>query len=553
MPEKTKLTERLCRRFSELRVGRGTWEAHWREAARFIYPSADDFWQEASTSSRGEKKNQQVYDSTAVLSNQQFASLLESLTIPRHQKWHSLTVPDATVMRDRESREWLERTTDTLFRYRYAPSANFQPQLSESFMSIGSFGTGAVFTDAHKGKGLRYKSMFLGDTYFDVNHQGNVDTVYRRFDFSHQQAIQQWGEDGVPEPVLKAAEANPYARSSYLHVVTPNDSMDYKAKGKDGMPFKSCFIHLESQCELETGGYRTMPYAIGRYHTSPHEIYGRGPGMNVLPDIRTLNEMARADLRATHKLVDPPLLVHDDGILGSGRQQIYLDPGMVNFGGVNADGRQLIQPLQTGARVDLNEAKMEVKRQVIKDAFLVSLFQILTQTPRMTATEAMMRAQEKGALMGPIMGRIQSELLSPIVEREIDILMDIGAIGEPPSLLAEALAEGDYDITFESPLSRMQRAEAMVGIDMVIQQAVQLANAGQQDVLQSLDGHEIMRITADGGGAPVSIIKPREQFEAEQQASQEAAAAQMQSESAPQMAMAMKNLAHAEKLQKEAQ
>ena len=538
------------RRFEHLRGNRGCEEAHWREVSQFVYPEADDFFTDSTTRTKGERRHTRIYDSTAMLSLQKFASLVESLVVPRNSRWHNMVMNDATVMRNKEAQQWLADTTATLFRHRYDPRANFQGQFSENLMSIGAFGNGAFFTDRdQKRKGFRYKAIFLGDVYFDVDFQGVLDTVYRRFDLSHKQAIQQFG-DKVPEIVKKNVGEKPDERNQYIHVVCPNDDLSPGKPGPSGMAFKSIYLHLDTGVELEAGGYRTNPYSVGRYQTSPHEVLGRGPAMSILPDIRTLSEMGRADLRATHKLVDPPLLAHDDGVIGSGRQQIYLDPGMVSMGGVSADGRQLIQPLQTGARVDLNEAKMEQKRNVIREAFLVDLFRLHQETKRMTATESMMRNQDRGAQAGPIMGRLQSEQLSAIIERELDIAMESELIPPPPQIIQEALAEGEYDITFESPLSRMQRAENLIGIDMLIQQGVTLANAGMPEALKTIDGLEIMRLTADGGGAPPSVVLSKEAYEAKIQGEQAQAQAQQQLESAPAAASAMKDLAQAEQIQR---
>lgn len=548
----TKGSEHHKKRFECLRGERGTFESHWREVAIYVYPEAEDFFTDSQVKTKGDKRSTRIYESTAQMSLLKYASLVESLVTPRHSKWHGLVCTDPTVMANREAAAYLEEFTNVLFRHRYDPRANFQAQFSENLMSIGAFGNGPFFTDKAEGrKGFRYKSIFLGDAYFDVDFQGNLDTFYRRFDMSHKQAIQKWGEKGVPEVVVKQAEKNPDERHAYIHVVCPNDDMDPGKAGAGGMPFKSYYIHLETGHELETGGYRSQPYSMGRSQTSPHEIYGRGPAMSCLPDIRTLNEMGRADLRATHKLVDPPLLVHDDGVLGSGRQQIYLDPGMVSMGGVSADGRQLVQPLQTGARVDLNEAKMEVKRGNIREAFLVDLFRLHEETKRMTATESMMRNQDRGSQAGPTMGRVQTQL-SSIVQREMDIAADTGLIGPPPEILQQALAEGDYDITFDSPLSRMQRAEDLVGIDMVIQQAVTLANAGHPEVLQTLDALSIMENTSAGSGAPVNTVLSREDFEAKMAQQQAQQQQQAQMEAAPGQAAAMKDLAQAEQIQREA-
>lgn len=548
MGTKSKESQDAVRTYNGLKDGRGTWVGHWREVSRYVYPQADDFWQNRANSSHGEKKHQQVYDATAMHANSQFASLMESLTIPRNQRWHGLQITAPGMNRDRRVRQYMDQVTGELFRRRYASSANFQMQMSEAFMSIGAFGNGVVFVDDSMGTGLRYKSIFLGDFYFQLNFQGIMDTAFRRFDYTHHQAMQRFKEE-TPERVQKEFEREPYKTNEYLHVVMPNDSRDPDRLDAEGMRFRSMIIHLDSQEEVERSGYRKMPYAVGRYQTSPHELYGRGPAMSVLPDIRTLNEMARADLRATHKLVDPPLLVHDDGILGTGRQEILLDPGMLNFGGVSSDGRPLIQPLQTGARVDLNEAKMEVRRATIREAFLVNLFQILKETPRMTATEVLNRSQEKGALLGPIMGRIQSEMIGPIIDREIEILNEQGLLPVAPPNVREAIAEGDFEIIYESPLSRLQRSEQLVGIDLLIQMAVQLANIGQPEALDGINGVNIMRHVADGGGAPEDVIRSDKEVQEIQQQRAAQQQQQMAMEGAPGLAKATKDIAQAEQLQ----
>ncbi len=101
--ERTDIGDRLNERFKGIRHNRGSWEGHWREVAQYVYPQADDFWQTAGRSSHGEKKNQRIYDATAMLANGQFASVLESTLVPRNSMWSNLTVEDPIVMRDRAS------------------------------------------------------------------------------------------------------------------------------------------------------------------------------------------------------------------------------------------------------------------------------------------------------------------------------------------------------------------------------------------------------------------------------------------------------------------
>lgn len=142
---------------------------------------------------------------------------------------------------------------------------------------------------------------------------------------------------------------------------------------------------------MQEGGYWSQPYAISRYYTAPGEVYGRSPAMVVLPDIKLLNEINRAIIEGAQMAVRPPMLLPEDGIL----QPFKMMPGALNFGGMNRDGKPLALPLNTATDFSVAMTLAEQKRQTINDGFFITLFQILVDNPQMTATEAMLRAQEK--------------------------------------------------------------------------------------------------------------------------------------------------------------
>lgn len=96
------------------------------------------------------------------------------------------------------------------------------------------------------------------------------------------------------------------------------------------------------------------------------EVYGRGPGIESLPDVRMINEMERVGLIALQKVVDPPLLVPDDGFLSP----VVTRAGGLNYFRAGLGPQDRITPLITNARVELNEAKMGQVRQAIERAFI---------------------------------------------------------------------------------------------------------------------------------------------------------------------------------------
>lgn len=531
--------EEICREYDQLKGKRGTWENHWQEIAERVMPQASEF---NTTQTGGTKRRDKVFDSTACIALNRFAAAMESMLTPRAQKWHQLRATNQDVQKDHSVKLWMDEVNALLFRYRYQPRANFASQKNEDYRQLGAFGTSSVFIDELDGGGIRYKSIHLGESFIAENHQGIVDTYYRRFRMTAHQAMSnpKW-KDTLPDRIKKSP--NPHDEFEFIHCVKPRMNYDPQRRDGLGMPWASYYVSIEGKALLSEGGYNTFPYSISRYTTSTRETYGRSPAMEVLPDIKMVNEMSKTDIRAVHKLVDPPLLLHNDGFLGGGGMSVDMRPNALNYGGVSADGRQLIQPLNTGARVDIAEEKMEQRRRTINDAFLVTLFQILVENPQMTATEAMYRAQEKGALLSPVMGRQQSECLGPMIEREIDILQRQGLMPEMPQVMIEA--QGEYDIVYDSPLSRLQRAEEVTGISRTLEIIAPLAQYDPK-VLMAFDPHEIVRITAEVNGVPTKALRSPEvvQQMLEQVAQQEQMAAM--AETAKPAATAIKDVAQAQ-------
>ena len=528
----------FLQRLSHLQAQRAIWESHWREIAERLLPRSDHF---KVNRNPGDKHTEKVFDATANLALERFAAAMESMLTPRTQRWHRLRSSDEELNKLPEVTRYLDEVTQVLFRERYSPRANFASQTNEAYMSLGAFGTGAVFVDEMVGHGLRYRSIPLAELYVAENHQGVIDTVYRKFAMSLRQVVQRFGKQALNEGQQRMLEKNPDHFTDIIHVVMPRADRDYERLDWRGMPYLSCHINLESRDVIGEQGYGAFPYAIGRYVVGPKETYGRSPAMTVLPDIKMVNEMSKTVIRAAHMAVEPPLLLQDDGLM----QAFDLRPGALNFGGVDEQGRQLVHPLQTGARVDLGEQLLEQRRKVINDAFLVTLFQILVDAPQMTATEAMLRAQEKGALLAPTMGRQQSEFLGPLIERELQLLAAAHRLPQMPDVLIEA--GSSFDIEYVSPLNKAQRADEGVAILRWLEQIVGLA---QHDpgVLMMVDSEAAARELAEINGVPAKVIRSPEDVAAmkDAQAQQQQAAAVLQA--APVVSGAAKDLAQAQAL-----
>jgi hypothetical protein len=504
------LAGELIRDYQYLFGLRGNWNSHWTEIAQRIFPMESYLFQNLSQlNSQGDKRNFEVYDSTGVLALQRFGAILDSLLTPRDQFWHNIKPSDDYLLKDKRTRLWYERANNLLFEARYAPGANFSAQNQGQYLSLGAYGTGVLFIDKLAGaKALRYRHVHLGENYLQENHQGLIDRNCRRFMLTAHQAYGMFGEN-CPEKILAIKNRAPETQFFFLHWCKPNAERDPERRDYKGMSYASHYVSLEGQkiCRLpgrEGDGYTTFPYAISRYYQCANEAYGRSIAMDVLPSLKTLNEQKKTMLKQGHRVVDPVLLAHDDGVLDG----FSLQPGALNPGGVSAEGRLLVQPLPTG-NISAGKEVMDDERTLINDSFLISLFQVLTENPQMSATEVLERTREKGILLAPTIGRQQSEYLGPMIDRELDLLSHMGKL--PPQTPAMREAQGNYKTEYDSPITRTMKAEWAAGAQRTVQTLMELAQATQDpSYLYYIDFDIAAPIIASINGTPPSWIRSKE-------------------------------------------
>lgn len=513
----------------------GNFRMLWTTAAQYVRPAYDNFIGEFA---EGVNRNTRIFDSTGVIACERFAAAMEAMLTPRSQVWHKLKADDEELNDSPAVQRYLDRVNKIMFAARYHPMANFASQTDENYLDLGAFGNDLLFIDEVVGTCLRYRAVPLSELVWALNHQGMVDTVYRKFQYTAKQAIDHFGEGRVPQGIRNTYAKNKFETADWLHCVRPNKDHVPFAYGDKGKQYECWYIHLGTKSVVEKGAYRTFPCAVGRYRVAPRENYGRGPATTCLPDIRTANEMVKTGLRAGQKAVDPPILLAEESVLQNFNQRA----GANNYGMMSADGKPLAMAFEGKNNWEIAEKQLEGTRQSIRDTFLNTLFQILVQNPNMTATEALLRAQEKGELIAPAMGRQQSEFLGPLIHREIDILSAANQLPPPP---LELLKSGKgIRIEYTSPMAMSLRAQEGTAIMNTVSDLAQMANL-DKTVLQLFDFHEAAREMATIRGCPAKIIRSEEevdqlmQAQAQQQQEQGAAA------QAPQVAMGVKNLAQA--------
>lgn len=543
LPERDRSEDKahgLIQRLNRLQTNRGNFEAQWEEVAARVLPAyvGSFYGQRDQQETQGQKNTSELYDSSAGIALERFTAILDSLLSPADKIWARLAPSDRSLLRDRDTALWFEEATHILFQELYRPGSGFLGQNQQTWASIGAFGTGSILVTADPSSmGLRFSFRSLGETYMAENAAGVIDTVFSVFWLSARQAAQEFGVQALSDAARSELIKNADRRSKYLHAVYPRSDADPDRIDWRSSPYASCYVDVREGKIVQENGYAGFPFGVSRHWQAAGEVYGRSPAMAVLPGIKTLNEQKKTVLIHGQMAVAPAYLLHDDSIMDA--SSIF--PGGMIAGGITADGRPLVQPLHPG---DLRIGKdlMDDERADIKAAFLVDLFQILVETPTMTATEVEERSAEKATLLAPTVGRQHDEYQGPLISRAIDLLMRMGKLPPLPRRLQEA--GGDYTIVYESPLSRAAMAQEVAATARTFELAAMMANATQDpSALDWFNADEIVPAVAAAKGVPTRFLHTLEDVQAIREARAQKATEQTAIQAAPGAAAMMKPVA----------
>ena len=497
---RTDLSKNLLSRYEKLEGQRQNWETHWQEVADYMQPRKADV---TKTRARGDKRNEMIFDSSPIQAVELLAASLHGMLTNPSTPWFTLRFKDEDVENEDEAKIWLESATDAM--YTAFNRSNFQQEIFELYHDLITFGTAAMFIEEDDEDILKFSTRHINEIFIAENDKGRIDTVFRKFNLSARAVIQKFGD--VSMNIMTKANKDPYEEVSILHAVYPRSDFDPKKQDKQNMPFESVYLDAESGDELSVSGFREFPFVVPRYLKASHEIYGRSPAMTALPDVKMLNEMSKTTIKSAQKQVDPPLLVPDDGFM----LPVRTIPGGLNF--YRAGTRDRIEPLNIGANTPLGLNMEEQRRNSIRNAFYVN--QLMMQSgPQMTATEVIQRNEEKMRLLGPVLGRLQSELLKPLIDRAFALILRKNLFKPAPDFLSGR----DIEIEYVSPLAKAQKSTELQSIMRAIEIMGSLSNVAP--VFDHINMDKLVRHLADIVGVPQKILKPQAELNAEREQAQ---------------------------------
>ena len=501
------MVDDIIKRLEQLDSGKSQWTTHWQEILDYVMPRKAEV---SINYAKGAKRTEKLYDSSAIHANTLLAASLQGTLTSASLPWFHLRVRDNELNESREVQVWLEDCRNRM--YKSFNSSNFNTEVHEFYLDICSIGTSCIEVEEDE-NGFNFRTLHISEYFISENHRGQIDTLYRQFEYTARQAKQRWGDACGPK-VDDALKDKPDKKLTFIHCVMPSE--DYKMDKQTKLPYVSIYICKDDKTVVGEGGYNEMPYLVTRWSKASGEEYGRSPAYNALPDIKTLNKAVELGLKAWAKAIDPPLLVEDDGVIG----RVLTKPGGITV--VRRDNA--IKPLNTGARFDVSDMKESELRGAIKQAFFSDQLE-LQQGPQMTATEVQVRYELMQRLLGPTLGRFQTEFLNPLIERCFAIMQRNDLFAPAPGSLDGV----DIDIEYVGPLARSQRMEEATAVERLYEMAANLAQIAPE-IMDNIDHDMAIRSRAELLGVPKNIMRDpqeiQEQRKAQQEQQQEAMAVQ---------------------------
>lgn len=466
--------------FHNVRERRAQIEPMWEESAALCWPEYRNSFSYGHVRTPGAKYTQFQLDSAGSIGSHRFMSIANMMLTPEHMLW-SRIVPGGNhaerqyMLKQRGVKQYYHDVTQTLWQQRYRPEAGFVGRNLQNMQSLGVFGNMHMLTEeldyvVHGWEpGLAYISASVGEIYMLENAQGFVDGFIRHFRWTARQACQRW-PDTCPIAIKQAAERGSQDRYNFLHFVMPrtdyNSEMIFSPQGKR---FESCYVAADQMSLLAEGGFRSFPLASGRYTQAPEEVEGRGPTQMVLPVLKTLNATMGMYMEAGHLASKPMWLTPEDNLL-----DFMPHPGAVVPGGMNADGRKLVDTV-SGGQIQITEEMMQMFKRSVSDAYLESLYPMLfgdKSARERSAREVVEFASDRATFMTPL-GRQNPEYVAPLVYRELDVLSWLGILPDMPPVVREA--GGTFTLQCTGPLAKAMQSTSVSGFMRTLQMAADAA------------------------------------------------------------------------------
>jgi len=527
--------EEIVARFRTLEAERRNLDNRWEIISHFVMPNRGRFFEKESDYEESINwRHRELYDSTAVISARLLASSIHSNLTSASGRWFNLRYRDEKMNKDHDAREWLEECERIL--YDAINESNFDLEIPECYLDLVSYGTAVLLHESDGRGGFVFRAAMAREIYFEEGFDGMPINIYRYKKYTALQIVEKYPNTAPEYIKVQARGATtstvPHEVIHCIRLRMENKDADVSEElAPEARPYEERYILSKDAYELteEKSGYYEIPAYVMRWGRAAGSKFGDSPAINVLADITTLNQTVELTLRAAAKVIDPPTLTQQRGIIGD------LD---LTSGGVTVV-RDIngVKPYESGARFDVSQLTRENLINTIQDAFYTKHL-VLKESPAMTATEVNARYEFMQRVLSPVVGRIKADCLDPLIKRGFFILAREGRFPEMPPSVIENYAE--MDIEYLGPLARVQKMNDVQSTERLLANLGQIASVAPE-VIDTIDWDKLVRMYADRIGVPVAILRSEEEVGEIREQRAEAQAQQQQMEQAQALAGAMKD------------
>lgn len=518
------LKQQLNKQLSQLKAERLSFEPHWRELSDFTRPRSTRFT--ASEVNRGDRRNSKIIDPAAVMAARTLSSgMMSGITSPA-RPWFRLATPDRDLMDYGPVKLWLETVEQRM--NEVFNRSNLYQSLPLMYEDLGTFATGAMAVVADPQRVIRTVPFPTGSFYIANGADLSVDTAVREFSMTVRQVITEFGMDAVSDTVKSQWNSGQYGQwVNVVHAVYPNlDHQTGKLEAKH-KAYKSVYYEANSTDDklLRESGYDEFPIMAPRWEVNGEDVYGSScPGMVALGSVKALQLLQRRKAQMIDKITNPPL----QAPASIKSQRISTIPGGINYlpmADVNNQIKPLFQIPANGTNGLLED--IQDTRQIIDHAYFVDLFRMMqTVNTRSMPVEAVAEMREEKLLMlGPVLQRLDSELLDKLINRTFSVMAENNLLPVPPDEMQGMQLKVEY-------ISVMAQAQKAIGVSSIERFIGFTSGIGQfkPDALDKINVDETIDAYAASIGVPPSVVATNEQVAQirEQRAQQQAMAQQMQ-------------------------
>lgn len=489
---------KLVARWGALKNERGSWRSHWKDISTRLLPRSGRFFVEERN--RGERRHNTIYDNTGTRALRILAAgMMSGMTSPA-RPWFRLATSDQDLMKYQPVKVWLNETSmlvHTVFQ-----RSNTYRALHSIYEELGAFGTAANIVLPDFKNIIHHYPLTVGEYCISTNWKGEVNTLYREFQKTVAETVEEFGIGNVTQTVRNLYDRGALDRwVTIIHAIEPRSDRDVTRLDNVNMPWRSVYFEAGSDPDrnLRESGFSRFPALCPRWCASGGDIYGSSPGMEALGDIQQLQHEQLRKAQGIDYQTNPPLQVPS----GMKNRDVDALPGGVSFvdmAGPNAGIRTAFE-----VKLDLSHLLADIQdvRHRINSAFYADLFLMLANqtNSRMTATEVAERHEEKLLMLGPVLERLQNELLDPLIEITFDQIMRAGILPPPP----EELQGHSINVELVSMLAQAQRAVGTNSIDRFVGNLGMVAQL-KPDALDCLDADRWVSVYAEALGIDPSIL-----------------------------------------------